>query len=112
MAELLVHRQIDPGFLAKAVDWIIQFQSAPGAFYEVAPRFADHKMNSTTSWGFNNPIRYRNISLTGHVVIALTIIRDLPGELGLRVAVSRSHAISWLNRNLNLRWTLDTYAGP
>jgi hypothetical protein len=82
---------------------MIQFQSAPeGAFYEVAPRFADRKMNSTTSWGFNDPIRYHNISLTAHVVIALTTIRDLPGELGLRVAVSRSSAISWLDRNLNL----------
>jgi len=52
---------IDPGVIAKAVDWMIQFQLPEGAFYEVAPRFADRKMNSTTSWGFNDPIRYRNI---------------------------------------------------
>ena len=66
-------------------------------------------MNSTTSWGFNDPIRHRNISLTAHVVIALTVIRDLPGELGPRVAVSRSRAISWLDRNLNL---LDRNGDP
>jgi hypothetical protein len=100
---------IDPGVIAKAVDWMIQFQSPEGAFYEVAPRYADRKMNSTTSWGFNDPIRYRNISLTAHVVIALTTIRDLPGELGPRVAVSRSRAISWLDRNLNL---LDRNGDP
>ncbi len=103
---------IHPGVIAKAVDWMIQFQSPEGAFYEVAPRFADRKMNSTTSWGFNDPIRYRNISLTASVVIALTgltIIRDLPGELGLRVAVSRSRAISWFDRNLNL---LDRNGNP
>ena len=40
---------IDPGVIAKAVDWMIQFQLPKGAFYEVAPRFADRKMNSTTS---------------------------------------------------------------
>ena len=66
-------------------------------------------MNSSTSWGINDPIRYRNVSLTAHVVIALTTIRDLPGELGPRVAVVRSKAISWLDRNLNL---LDRYGDP
>ncbi len=36
---------IDPGVLAKVVDLMIQFQSAPeGAFYEVTPRFADRKI--------------------------------------------------------------------
>jgi hypothetical protein len=74
-----------------------QLSTSPeDAFYEVAPRFADRKMNSTTLCSFNDPIRYRNISLTARVVIALTgltIIRDLPGERGLRVAVSRSRAI-------------------
>ena len=63
--------------------------------------FADRKMNSSTSWP-NDPIRYRNVSLTAHVVIALTTIRDLPGELGPRVAVARSKALSWLDRNINL----------
>jgi len=91
---------IDPTVIARAVNWMIQFQSPEGAFYEVA-HFADRKMNSSTSWP-NDPIRYRNVSLTAHVVIALTTIRDLPGELGPRVAVARSKALSWLDRNINL----------
>ena len=99
---------IDPAVIANAVGWMIQFQTQDGAFYEVA-RFADRKMNSTTSWGITDPIRHRNISLTAHVVIALSTIRDLPGELGPRVAVARSKAISWLDRNLNL---LDRNGDP
>lgn len=98
---------IDSELIAKAVYWILQHQTPEGAFYEVT-WLPDRKINSSLNWPGDH-IRYRNISLTAHVLITLETVKDLTGGLGSRVASAQRQAVDWLERNLKL---LDTYGEP
>nr|XP_018913243.1 PREDICTED: CD109 antigen isoform X1 [Bemisia tabaci] len=91
---------IDPVIIAKAVSWVLQHQTIDGAFYEIT-WLPDRKVNSTTNWPYDN-VKYRNISLTAHVLITLETVKDLTGGLGAEVANAQKKAISWLERNLKL----------
>ncbi|XP_014293821.1 CD109 antigen [Halyomorpha halys] len=91
---------IDPQVISKAVSWVLKHQLPEGSFYEVA-WFHDRKINSTLSWP-DNPIQFRNISLTAHVLIMLETVKDLTGGLGSAVATAQAGAIKWLERNLEL----------
>jgi len=63
--------------VSKAVDWLIQFQTEEGSFYEVS-RYMDRKLNDTIispdGWSYSP-----NITLTAHVLIALYRVQHLPG---------------------------------
>jgi hypothetical protein len=62
--------------IAKSIDWLLQFQTEEGSFYEVSP-YANRKLNDTV---FYNGYAYSpNITLTAHVLIALQNVKDLPG---------------------------------
>jgi hypothetical protein len=63
--------------ISKAVSWVLQHQSLDGAFYEVT-WLPDRKMNGSLLWP-DDKIRYRNISLTAHVLIMLDTVKDLTG---------------------------------
>ncbi|KAL1110500.1 hypothetical protein AAG570_008028 [Ranatra chinensis] len=91
---------IDPQVISKAVMWVLDHQTANGSFYEVT-WLPDRKVNSTLSWP-KDEIKFRNISLTAHVLIMLESMKDLTGGLGSKVAVAQSHAITWLERNMQL----------
>ncbi|CAA9996892.1 unnamed protein product [Nesidiocoris tenuis] len=108
---------IDPIIIASSVKWVLQHQSYYGAFYEIT-WLPDRKMNSSTDWPENNrvyttpnyyrqqtyeeDIKFRNLSLTAHVLIMLETVKDLTSGLGTEVATAQSKAISWLERNLKL----------
>ncbi|PSN29599.1 hypothetical protein C0J52_24875 [Blattella germanica] len=91
---------IDPEVISKAVSWVLRHQSWDGAFYEVTWS-PDRKMNDSLHWP-RDEVRYRNISLTAHVLIMLETVKDLTGGLGAQVATAQNKAIKWLERNLKL----------
>lgn len=68
--------------ISRAVWWVLQHQSPEGAFYEVT-WLPDRKMNTTLNWASNyteySNVRFRNISLTAHVLIMLAEVKDLTG---------------------------------
>nr|CAD7430447.1 unnamed protein product [Timema monikensis] len=91
---------IDPDVIASAVKWLLRHQTPDGSFYEVT-WLPDRKMNDSLLWS-NDYIRFRNISLTAHVLITLASVRDLTGGLGSQVALAEAKAVRWLERNIKL----------
>ena len=85
---------IDPTVFGSAVMWLLNYQSEEGAFYE-------------TEY-FDRPLHYamfsedkRNISLTAHVLIALTETADkLQGDVKRFSNTGRQRAIKYLERHL------------
>lgn len=90
---------IDPDMLAKSVLWLLQHQTEEGSFYEVT-WLPDRKMNTTyiDEYGF---YRFRNISLTAHVLITLSSVKDLSSGLGTRVALAADNAARWLETKMS-----------
>lgn len=68
---------IDPLVIQKAIRWVLRHQTAEGAFYETTWS-PDRKMNGTLNLPHDH-IKYRNISLTAHVLITLASVKDLSG---------------------------------
>lgn len=91
---------IDPEVIGKAVSWILKHQTYEGSFYEVT-WLPDRKVNSSLNYE-NDTIVNRNITLTAHVLITLTTVKDLTGGLGSDVALATANAVKWLERNMNL----------
>lgn len=92
---------IDPLVIAKAVRWVLLHQNHDGAFHEVT-WMPDRKVN-TTHWysGIEDErLRFRNISLTAHVLIMLDTVKDLAGGLGTNVSLAQGRAVKWLESNL------------
>ncbi|XP_063238725.1 CD109 antigen-like [Bacillus rossius redtenbacheri] len=98
---------IDPEVIASSVRWLLKHQTPQGAFYEVS-WLPDRKMNESVHWT-NDDIRFRNISLTAHVLITLVMVRDLTGGLGSQVSLAELNAVKWLDRNMNL---LERFGEP
>ncbi|CAL1294220.1 unnamed protein product [Larinioides sclopetarius] len=100
---------IDPEVIHSAVRWLLQQQSAEGAFCETTPFPYDRKMNLTSS-RLKDPVKYRNISLTAHVLITLQEVSDTSGELGSAVQRALRGAQQYLEKMLySLRDTKDPY---
>lgn len=68
---------IDPLVIQKSIRYVLRHQTREGAFYEVTWS-PDRKMNGTLN-SPNDHIKYRNISLTAHVLITLVTVKDLSG---------------------------------
>lgn len=91
---------IDPKVIEGAVKYVLDHQTREGSFYEVT-WLPDRKMNDSLLWP-NDTMRFRNISLTAHVVITLVTVKDLTGGLGARVSLAQGNAVKWLEKNLRL----------
>ncbi|XP_049816717.1 CD109 antigen isoform X1 [Schistocerca nitens] len=91
---------IDPQVISRSIAWILRHQTREGAFYEVT-WLPDRKMNSSLNYD-NDAVKFRNISLTAHVLITLETVKDLSGGMGSQVAFAQGKAIQWLERNLKL----------
>ncbi|KAK7573777.1 hypothetical protein V9T40_010968 [Parthenolecanium corni] len=89
---------IDPEIIYKALTWLLKHQTEEGAFYEVT-WLPDRKAN--ISLNMQSDYRSRNISLTAHVLITLTTVKDV-GSLGSQVGTAQRRAIQWLDQNLKL----------
>lgn len=101
---------IDTDIIRKAVSWILDRQTPEGSFVEPYPFPHDRKMNQSSKlppeylYGFGTglgAIPQGNISLTAHVFIALTEVRDLSGELGSRISTARRAAQHYLENALH-----------
>lgn len=88
---------IDPFVIQKSVQWLLRHQTEEGSFYETTWS-PDRKMNSSSS----ELLRSKNITITAHVLITLASVKDLPGGLGSRVALSQARAIAWIDRHMGL----------
>jgi hypothetical protein len=102
--------------ISKAVSWVLKHQTLDGAFYEVT-WLTDRKMNDSLMWP-NVNMKYRNISLTAHVLIMLETVKDLTGvsyqaavfrnKVIISVLVTVFHfgivTISWVDYRQGLHW--------
>lgn len=68
---------IDPLVVQKAIRFVLKHQTPEGAFYEITWS-PDRKANGTLHLA-DDHIKYRNISLTAHVLITLVTVKDLSG---------------------------------
>ncbi|RWS18059.1 CD109 antigen-like protein [Dinothrombium tinctorium] len=92
---------IDPDIISKAISWLLQFQSPDGSFYETSLHPYDRKMNTSTKIT-NDNVRYRNISLTAHVLITLAEVTSLRGEVGAKASNAKSSAQRYLERMVHI----------
>lgn len=92
---------IDPTVLQKNVAWLLRHQMPEGSFYEVTWS-PDRKVNDSSNYKtryFENTNQY-NISLTAHVLITLTMVKDLQAGLGSKVALAQQRAVQYLDQKL------------
>lgn len=99
---------IDPQVITQAVAFILQHQTPDGAFYETSIQPYDRKMNLTSKSSADH-VRFRNISLTAHVLITLMEVKDLRGEISGRVSTARWSAQRYLERMLHV---VKSYEDP
>ncbi|XP_055376431.1 CD109 antigen [Condylostylus longicornis] len=90
---------IDPLIIQNSIRWILQHQTPEGSFYEVTS-FPDRKMNTSYFDLNENSIKFKNITLTAHVLITLASSKDLSGSLGSQVALAQQRAIIYIERNM------------
>lgn len=92
---------IDPSVISQAVSWLLGHQSQEGSFYETSLHPLDRKMN-LTSQRPKDSIKYRNISLTAHVLIALAKVKNLRGDISAQVSRAKTAAQKYLERMLHI----------
>uniref|UniRef100_A0A182NU17 TEP1-F n=1 Tax=Anopheles dirus TaxID=7168 RepID=A0A182NU17_9DIPT len=90
---------IDPYMIQKNMHWLLRHQKEDGSFWEVT-WMPDRKANSSGFFSRNEIVREKNITLTAHVLIALTTVNLPAGRLAARVALSQQRALQYLQRNL------------
>lgn len=92
---------IDPTVISRAVEWILNYQTADGSFYEVSLYPLDRKMNLTSEFP-NDRVKLRNISLTAHVVISLIEVKHIQDDVRVKIGSSLLRAVHYLESNLNI----------
>ncbi|GIX68760.1 macroglobulin complement-related [Caerostris extrusa] len=75
---------IDPDMLTKNMEYILRYQTREGSFYETG--------DPGTS--------YQNISLTAHVLITLTTVSDLPGDIRIEISNAKNMAVRYLREKI------------
>lgn len=90
---------IDPLIISKAVRYVLRHQTHEGAFYEVTWS-PDRKMNGTLNLN-DDHIKYRNISLTAHVLITLTSLKDITGVGYTKMKIESRYPTQFYNSNSN-----------
>ncbi|KAH7984189.1 hypothetical protein HPB52_017848 [Rhipicephalus sanguineus] len=97
---------IDPSVIQKAIAWLLDRQSPEGSFHETSFYAYDRKM-SLLSERPEDTVRFRNVSLTAHVLITLAEVRDIRGDIGTRASTARGAAARYLERMLHLIQKLE-----
>ncbi|KAG1660635.1 CD109 antigen [Nymphon striatum] len=92
---------IDPKIISRAMSWLADHQTGYGAFYETSVNVYDRKMNLSSDYEKDYG-RFRNISLTAHVLITLCEVKNLPGGVGSKVASARTLARKYLETMINI----------
>jgi CD109 antigen len=92
---------IDPVVLQKNMAWLLRHQLPEGSFYEVT-WLPNRKVNDSSNYQtryFDTPHQY-NISLTAHVLITLTTVKDLADGLSSRISLAQQRAVQYLDQKL------------
>nr|BAR45622.1 macroglobulin complement-related 1 [Ammothea sp. RS-2014] len=92
---------IDPKIISRAMGWLADHQTDYGAFHEASIHTYDRKMNLTSDLSHDYE-RFRNISLTAHVLITLDEVKNMPGRVGAKVATAKTNAVRYLETMLNI----------
>ncbi|GFW23832.1 ovostatin [Trichonephila clavipes] len=92
---------IDPNVITRAVSWLLDHQTPDGSFYETSQDALDRKMDQSITTPYGN-VQYRNISLTAHVLITFSELKDLQGDVGSRLSTARRQAQRYLERMLHI----------
>uniref|UniRef100_T1K1D6 Alpha-macroglobulin receptor-binding domain-containing protein n=2 Tax=Tetranychus urticae TaxID=32264 RepID=T1K1D6_TETUR len=90
---------IDRKIIEKATQWLLTHQTSEGAFYEIGLQPYDRKMNSSSKIA-SDSVRYRNISLTAHVLISLSQLHGLSGHLSPLISNAKHTAVQYLEKML------------
>jgi CD109 antigen len=92
---------IDPVVLQKNMAWLLRHQLPEGSFYEVTwmpNRKVNDSSNYNTRYFENN--NNHNISLTAHVLITLTTVKDLADGLSSKISLAQQRAVQYLDQKL------------
>jgi CD109 antigen len=92
---------IDPVVLQKNMAWLLRHQMPEGSFFEVT-WLPNRKVNDSSNYQtryFDQPTQY-NISLTAHVLITLTTVKDLSDGLSSKVSLAQQRAVQYLDQKL------------
>lgn len=91
---------IDPKVMERNVAWLLRHQLPEGSFYEVTWS-PDRKVNDSSNYKtrYFAPNNF-NISLTAQVLITLTTVKDVSGNLGSKIALSQQRAVQYLDQKL------------
>uniref|UniRef100_A0A1Q3G198 Putative alpha-macroglobulin n=1 Tax=Culex tarsalis TaxID=7177 RepID=A0A1Q3G198_CULTA len=92
---------IDPVVIQKNIHYILQHQKEDGSFWEVT-WLPDRKVNQSSVDPNNEVIRSKNITLTAHVLITLTSVKDISGRLSSSVVLAEQKAYKFIERNIGL----------
>ncbi|XP_022254488.1 CD109 antigen-like isoform X2 [Limulus polyphemus] len=92
---------VDPRVIAKAVKWLLNYQSPDGSFTETDPINFGNKMK-LKSERLDDMASRKKISLTAYVLITLVEVKNLGGQLGARAITSRTAAQRYLERTLHV----------
>ncbi|KAF8787021.1 CD109 antigen-like [Argiope bruennichi] len=92
---------IDPKVIVRAARWLLEHQTPDGSFYETSQEPLDRKMDQSVVSPYGN-VQYRNISLTAHVLITLSELKDLQGDVGSKLSTARHQAQRYLERMLHI----------
>lgn len=95
-----LHLHIDRTILERAIGWLLKQQLKDGSFQETAIAY-DRKMNESSKL-HHDTTRYRRIPLTAHVVIALSEVQGLRGDLSPSVATAKLSAAKYLEDMLDI----------
>jgi CD109 antigen len=103
---------IDPDVIDSAITWLVSKQTPDGAFAEQGPFAYDRKLDNSPRLGFPlEDFRYKNVSLTAYVLIALHSVKDRAGEHVTRANNARIMAQRYLESLLH-RTTIKTAQDP
>lgn len=92
---------IDPVVLQKNMAWLLRHQLPEGSFYEVTWS-PDRKVNDSSNYNERTyePQTQHNISLTAHVLITLTTVKDLADGLSSKISLAQQRAVQYLDQKL------------
>lgn len=103
---------VDPDVIDSAIGWLVSKQTQDGAFVEQGLFAYDRKLDNSPRVGFPlEDYRYKNVSLTAYVLIALHSVKDRAGEQATRANNARIMAQRYLESLLH-RTTIKTAQDP
>ncbi|XP_055943633.1 CD109 antigen-like [Argiope bruennichi] len=87
---------IDPEMITRSMEYILRYQTREGSFYEISNKPWNRKLDIMG----DRRTAFQNISLTAHVLITLTSVSDLSGDIRIEISNAKNLAVKYLERRL------------